>query len=183
MINWESFKQQLSEYNLGRQSGSIEESANFYSTLYFDEVQNSAINLIGNKIIYNISSKNILYQGFYNFFTSNIALQTGVITNANIFPLALSIVNFWNIQQFEPLPPHPPATIPSPGIKLTPKTNASLLSTQLLASFITTQNALFITLFTLALQTYTLSLMGNYYGLQPSTGGPIPIVVPWVSVI
>ena len=181
MVNWESFKQKLLNFNNGKQSGSLEETAIFYSNLYYTNVINASL-LLGNVVIISPAGLSILYDGFLNFFSSNITLQSGTIDISKTIPLANAIIDFWKIQTFSPLPPHPPATLPAPGVVIDFYGEPNSIASLLLASFITGISQSFVDLFTNALKIHLTTIRGNYYGTIPNPSGPIPVIVSWIGV-
>ena len=179
MVNWEVFKDKLKKFNDNKDSKSLEESAIFYATLYYNSIVDSTLT-IGNKYIPNPSSISILENGFISFFTTNINLTVPISIN-NTLSLANAIVTFWKSQGFEPTPPHPPTTSPTTGVKIEYWGEANILAAELLNSFQSMKSELFVNSFIAALKNHLLLVNGNYYGLVPGSP-PTPMVVPWIGV-
>lgn len=181
MIIWETFKTSLSVFNSSRVSQSLEQTAQFYSNLYFTTVSAGTL-LPGNTLIPNPGSMGILYNGFLDFFESNYNLQSGTLTTSNTSILSDAIIDFWEVQVFNPLPPHPPATIPTTGVQVNFYGVSQQLAIALLPTFITGTNDGFISAFTSVLQTHISLINGVYNGTIATPTGPVPVVVPWVGV-
>ena len=189
-INWGDFKQEIIDFNGGNSSQSFIETANFYSTLYYNTIQNATL-INGNAILPLPSSKLLLYNGFISLFNSSFALQSGSITPQFTLTLTNSIIAFWMLQTFDGSIPILPAN--SPAIPILPAIVTlggigggitSPLNLSIFAAFNTGTNDGFANGLTIALRAHALTIQGNYSGLitSPPPILPVPVVVPWFGI-
>lgn len=179
MINWPYFQSNILAFNTGKASTSSMETAEFYSTTYYNSIITANL-LIGNTIIPNPSAKEILKIALYNFFTLNLNL-TIPFTPLQVMPVTNAFISFWMMQTFQPLPPHPPTVLPSPGPVVTIGGTVEPLNTALFVAFNTGTSDGFVTALTTALQAHSLTMQGTYSGMTATTP-PVLAVVDWFGV-
>ena len=184
MIIWPAYTNIISAYlNDNRSEKQLTDTAEFIALQYESAVRT------GTTIFQNIVLSTPGYQSIQSGFV--VAFQQMQINN-NILPsyfapAASAIIAFWQSVLFNPLPPAPGTTAPSPGVQIIFPGDTASLQAGLFNAFNTvpaTQplGAAVAGKLSSAFSSHVATIAGIYIGL--SVAPPFaPIAVPWVGII
>lgn len=188
-INWTGFQSDLESFYSTQMDSSYSEAADEISTIFHNAILQGSL-AIGNTILSGLN-KIVLKTAFETSYELNMNANGVDLGLAPFTIIANGFVSYITPVQFSPLPPHPPATVPSTGVTTTffglptpldiDLKNAMTagkdigdvsISSKAIASKLVT-----------ALQTFLSTISGIYTGLMPSPTGLVAAPpVPWVGI-
>ena len=178
--NWATFQTKVVLFLKGKQSGGFEQTANFFANEYDIVVKTSAL-LFGNQVT--STTKPPLFVSFLKAFNTMYQMKTETSPQPYIQLASEIILNYWKNIQFSPVPPHPPAIVPAPGVLTNYHGDPNTLGNELYTAFNSKEEILVASNLMLAFSNHMKTINGVYLGLiSTPTGLVLSPPIPWVGV-